>query len=87
LSRSKNNKLKSTGVRVFSCSAGRRGSGGQRGRKHSRAPVLVEFTAAAREPTRRQWRWRVEGRGAGDHTGPEDFPCTVKDLWGLFCNF
>jgi len=50
LSRSKNNKLKSTGVRVFSCSAGRRGSGGQRGRKHSRAPVLVEFTAAARAP-------------------------------------
>ena len=32
----------------------------KRGGSRSRSPCCVEFLAVAREPTRRQWRWRVE---------------------------
>ena len=48
-------------------------------RRGSRSrPLLLVFLAAAREPTRRQWRWRVGRCAATVHTVADGLPCKFR---------
>ena len=56
------------------------------GKKTSRIPCSFWFLTAAREPTRCQWRWRVERRAASApaaHEFHRTSPCTVMDFLGF----
>jgi len=47
-------------------------------------------SAAAREPTRRQWQWRMERRAATVPAAPEasqNPSLQFLEFEGLFCNF
>ena len=51
-------------------------------------PACLGFLAAAREPTRRQWWWRVgRPRAATVPAVAEGLPCNFWSFRGYFVNF
>jgi hypothetical protein len=54
----------------------------KRRRSQSRLPCFPVTFAAARESTRRQWRWRMEGTRRHCSYRSRRFPSTVINFWG-----
>jgi hypothetical protein len=55
----------------------------RRRRRRSRSTDFLPSSAAAREPTRRQWQWRVEQRAATVSAVSEGFPALFLNFWGF----
>jgi hypothetical protein len=84
-----NKKLKSTGCCGFVVSAGhrRRRETEKRKKRFSIHQFLLPSSAAAREPTRRQWRRRLEQRAATIPAVLEGFLAPLWIFEGLFLIF